>query len=118
MVGSSTESAGNASSGWAGDADLEELPDINANRQDYDIVGYDMKAGDALIFSAWILHGAPGNAGNLRRVALSTRWLGDDALWSPRPNSDPSVRQEHTTVQPGQYPADDDRFPVVWRSGT
>ena len=103
-------------SGWAEANKGDEVPDIDGARHDFDVVGFDVKAGDALVFSAWSVHGAPGNAGDTRRVALSTRWLGDDAVWSPRPASDPAVTQADTTVTPGQYPADDDRFPIGWRA--
>lgn len=103
-----------AGSGWAEDNAGDALPDIEADRGDYDIVGFDVAAGDALVFSAWLVHGSPGNAGDRRRVALSTRWLGADATWDPRPAADPAVTQAMTTAVPGQYPADDARFPLVW----
>ncbi len=103
---------------WAEANEGDELPDIESARDEFDIVGFDMAAGDALVFSAWSVHGSPGNAGDRRRVALSTRWLGDDATWDPRPASDPSVTREMTSVAPGDYPADDTRFPLVWASGT
>lgn len=99
---------------WAEQNEGDDLPDIEAHRDDYDIIGFDVKAGDALVFSAWTVHGSPGNAGANRRVALSTRWVGDDAVWHPRPASDPSVTQADTIAVPGHYPADDDRFPVGW----
>jgi len=102
---------------WAEANAGDELPDIEAARSDYDVVGFDVKAGDALVFSAWTVHGSPGNAGDRRRVALSTRWLGDDATWDPRPAADPSVTQADTTAVAGHYPDDDDRFPVVWQRG-
>lgn len=102
---------------WTADFEGETIPDIEANRSDYDIVGFDVDAGDAIVFSSWIVHGAPGNAGPNRRVALSTRWLGDDATWSPHPGCDPTVTQDDTTARPGEYPADDDRFPMVFSAG-
>lgn len=100
---------------WTEEAGGEPVPDIEGDRANFDIVGYDVEPGDAVIFSAWLLHGARGNAspGN-RRAALSTRWLGDDALWWPHAGSDPTVSQEDVAVQPGEYPADDTVFPVVW----
>ncbi len=101
-------------SSWAEANPGDELPDIEAARGDYDIVGFDVAAGDALVFSAWSVHGSPGNAGSKRRVALSTRWLGDDSTWDPRPAADPAVTQADTFVQPGAYPADDNRFPIGW----
>jgi ectoine hydroxylase-related dioxygenase (phytanoyl-CoA dioxygenase family) len=103
--------------GWTADARGEACPPIDAARSQYDIVGFDVEPGDALVFSAWTLHGARGNAGSQRRVALSTRWLGDDALWHPQPWSDPTVKQENVSIAPGEYPADDDRFPIVWSAG-
>jgi ectoine hydroxylase-related dioxygenase (phytanoyl-CoA dioxygenase family) len=100
---------------WTADADGEEMPDIEADRSAFDVIGFDVQPGDALVFSAWIVHGAPGNVGGRRRAALSTRWLGDDAVWHPHPGSDPTVGQEHVVVAPGASVAgDDDRFPVGW----
>ena len=101
-------------SGWTSDFEGEPVPDIEATRADHDIIGFDVQPGDAVIFSAWMLHGAPGNAGSQRRAAISTRWLGDDASWAPHPGCDPTVTQHDVTVDPGAYPADDDRFPTVW----
>ncbi len=101
---------------WQTRSAQEKVPDIEADRSAYDIVGWDMKAGDAVVFSAWTLHGARGNAtSDQPRIALSTRWLGDDALWAPHPAADPTVTQADVSVQPGQPANDDDRFPIVWR---
>ena len=103
--------------GWTEDFDGDPMPDIEAARDQagcpYDIVGFDVEPGDAIFFSAWIIHGAPPNRGAGRRVALSTRWLGDDATWFPHPGCDPTVTQDDTTAVPGEYPADDERFPLV-----
>ncbi|WP_024539252.1 phytanoyl-CoA dioxygenase family protein [Comamonas badia] len=94
----------------------EPVPAIEEDRSAYDIVGWDMKAGDCVLFSAWVLHGARGNSSSKhRRAAISTRWLGDDAIWYPHPGSDPTVTQADVTVQPGEAAHDDDRFPIVWK---
>ena len=104
--------------GWTEDFDGEPMPDIEASRSragcPYEIVGFNVEPGDAVFFSAWIIHGAPPNSGEGRRVALSTRWLGDDATWFPHPGCDPTVTQADTTAVPGQYPADNERFPLVY----
>lgn len=102
------------STDWTDDHEGEPMPDIEAARDGYDIIGFDVVPGDALVFSAWTIHGARGNAGSDRRVAFSTRWLGDDARWSPHPGSDPTITQADVTVEPGAYPNDGDRFPVAW----
>ncbi|MDE0678251.1 MAG: phytanoyl-CoA dioxygenase family protein [Acidimicrobiaceae bacterium] len=99
--------------GFMADFEGEKMPDVEADRANYDIVGFDVEPGDALFFSSWIIHGSPGNAGDHRRVALSTRWLGDDAVWYPHPGCDPIVSDDDTTSIPGEYPADDHKFPLV-----
>lgn len=102
--------------GFASDFEGEACPDVAAARDDYDIIGFDVEAGDALFFSAWALHGSPGNAGDQRRVALSTRWLGDDVTWYPHPGSDPTVTDDDTTTEVGQYPDDENWFPLVYET--
>ena len=101
---------------WQEEAEGTPVPDIDGRRSDFDVIGYDVQPGDALIFSAWTLHGAPGNASSSkRRAALSTRWLGDNACWFPHEGSDPIVGEEHVNLNLGDYPADDAVFPVVWQ---
>ena len=108
--------------GWTDDFQGEPMPDIEAARGradcPYGIVGFDVEPGDAIFFSAWIVHGAPPNRGDGRRVALSTRWLGDDVTWFPHAGCDPTVTQADTNAVPGCYPADDERFPLVYEQRT
>ena len=51
------------SKGFMADFEGEKMPDVEADRAGYDIVGFDVEPGDALFFSSWIIHGSPGNAG-------------------------------------------------------
>lgn len=82
--------------------DQPEIPDFDADRAKNNIVSFDMKAGDALIFNTRIVHSSRGNASKTqRRLALSTRWLGDDATWKPRAGDDPIVAQEHVSIRSG-----------------
>ncbi len=131
--------------GWTAGFEGEKMPDIQAAREQavseaatdgeplagetstgeapageppYEIIGFDVEPGDVIFFSAWTLHWSPGNAGDRRRVAFSTRWLGEDATWFPHAGCDPTVTQEDTTAVPGEYPADDDRFPLAFAAGT
>ncbi|MGB6105898.1 MAG: phytanoyl-CoA dioxygenase family protein [Pusillimonas sp.] len=67
-----------------GDADLfGQVPDIEANREAYDIVGWDMDAGDCLLFDARTVHGAPGNHTPYPVRRFVTRWITDDAFVAP-----------------------------------
>ena len=107
--------AENKSGQWANEQQGVAVPDIDANREEYDIVSFDMAPGDALIFSAWILHGARGNSSSTQdRVALSTRWLGDDVLWDPREGVDPTVDPAQVLVDPGMPPRDNSFFPEIF----
>lgn len=94
------------------DTGLPPLPDIENERSTHRIVAFDMQPGDCMVFQAMIVHGAPGNAGQLRRRALSTRWTGDDARYCVRrgevaiPTADPGL--EHGERM------DCARFPLAW----
>jgi ectoine hydroxylase-related dioxygenase (phytanoyl-CoA dioxygenase family) len=57
----------------------DPMPDIEANRDKYEIVSWDLEPGDALLFHARTVHGARGNTSKQRkRRAITTRWIGDD----------------------------------------
>ena len=84
-------------------SDLEDPPDIDAHRADYDLASWDMEPGDVLIFHPLVLHGSSGNASLVqRRRALATRWLGDDAIYAPRSATTP--------LPPGHGLVSGDRF--------
>ena len=92
--------------------DPETLPDIEADRDRFDIVSWQLEPGDAVIFNAMTLHSAPGNFGDGRRRAISTRWLGDDVRYAKKRVAVKLLRD------PGLQPGDTmecDLFPVVWR---
>jgi hypothetical protein len=64
---------------------LEELPDIEADRSKFNIVSWDLELGDALLFHALTIHGARGNnSKTTKRRAITTRWCGDDVTYQPR----------------------------------
>lgn len=107
----------NPNTTWTKSGAGEPVPPIEEDRSQYDIIGFDVEPGDGILFSAWILHGAPGNSSqSQRRVALSTRWLGDDVIWYPHEGADPTVKQEDVSVAPGEPPTDDAVFPCIWRA--
>ena len=64
---------------------LPSVPDIEAERDKYDIIQFDLQPGDCTFHHGLIVHGAPGNATNeLRRRAHTSRWAGDDIRFHPR----------------------------------
>ncbi|MDZ4731655.1 MAG: phytanoyl-CoA dioxygenase family protein [Xanthomonadales bacterium] len=94
---------------------LPELPNIDANRDEYEILGWDMQPGDCLVFQAMIVHGSDGNSSlQHRRRAWATRWTGDDARFLVRPGQ-VAIPTSDPGLQHGE-PMDCDDFPVIWRS--
>jgi len=96
-----------------GDRTFERMPDIEANRREYDIVSYEMTPGDCIAFTGLTVHGAPGNTSDRQpRRALSTIWMGDDAVFAERPGKVRPLFEGHG-LRPGD-PMDCDYFPRVW----
>lgn len=62
---------------------VEALPDIDANRDQYHILSWELEPGDAILFNAMILHGSRANSAPLTRRAITTRWTGDDVRYKP-----------------------------------
>lgn len=97
-----------------GDADPHErTPDVEADRDAYDIRGFDMEPGDAVCFHYLTVHGAPANRSpTTPRRALSARWIGDDARFAARPGpTSPPFRE--VALEPGD-PMDAPEFPRLW----
>ncbi|TAL81671.1 MAG: phytanoyl-CoA dioxygenase [Candidimonas sp.] len=57
-----------------------EIPDIEANRDAYDIIGWDMEPGDCVLFNARTIHGAPGNDSKRTIRRFVTRWITDESV--------------------------------------
>jgi ectoine hydroxylase-related dioxygenase (phytanoyl-CoA dioxygenase family) len=62
---------------------FEPIPDIEAERSRYDIISWDMEAGDCIVFDALTLHGAPGNPSAQDARRFVTRWVGSSAVLAP-----------------------------------
>jgi ectoine hydroxylase-related dioxygenase (phytanoyl-CoA dioxygenase family) len=70
---------------WFPEGSLTELPDIDSNRDNYPIIGWEVNPGDLVCFHMLTLHSANGVEGNRRRRVFSVRFLGDDITHAPRP---------------------------------
>jgi len=93
------------------------FPDIEAHRDDYDILGWDMEPGDCLVFHGMTIHGGSGSLPpGLGRRTVSVQWLGDDARFRLVPNRDDEHISEELMnygVGPGD-PVICDICPVAW----
>lgn len=64
---------------------LEPVPDINGQRDKFNVIGWALEPGDAVAFNYKTLHGAPANnSASEQRRAFSLRLLGDDARFARR----------------------------------
>jgi ectoine hydroxylase-related dioxygenase (phytanoyl-CoA dioxygenase family) len=97
---------------WFPEGSLADLPDIDANPQAYDILGWALQPGDMVCFNMLTLHAAPGSA--TRRRAFSLRLLGADMRHAPRPwktSPDfPGLDSELAAGAPMEHPL----FPRLW----
>lgn len=69
---------------WFPEGSLADLPDIEAARERFPIIGWDIEPGDFVCFHMLTLHAAGGVEGENRRRVFSVRFLGDDIRHAPR----------------------------------
>lgn len=98
---------------WFPEGSLENLPDIEASRDDYKILGWALEPGDAVFFNMLTLHASGGVSGERRRRAFSVRMLGDDMTHAPRHWTTsppfPGLDQELAAGVPMEHPL----FPLL-----
>lgn len=83
------------------DEKMDDIPDINAHPEQYDLIDWEMEPGDILMFHPLTLHGSFGNASRVRRRrALALRWVGDDVVYAPTSKRMP-IHYQHDSVTGG-----------------
>lgn len=90
----------------------EPVPDIDANRSDHNIIGWEMTPGDVVAFDFGTLHGAPANSSPDRRRVISLRWVGDDAKFIQRPGNTSPAFPDLTFTDGAKFEGDE--FPVIY----
>lgn len=93
------------------------FPDIEGNRDDYEILSWDMEPGDIAIFNARIIHGGSGLLREDRDLSVfNTQWLGPDVRIKFRQEGmDPDHSQVMTEA--GLRPGDrvgGELYPELW----
>jgi ectoine hydroxylase-related dioxygenase (phytanoyl-CoA dioxygenase family) len=97
-----------------------DLPDFDAMiaRGEVRMLTWDCQPGDAILLHPCTIHGALGHDGNgqhPRRIAMTTRWLGDDVRFLPhsydRARQQPAIAQ--TNLMLGQRPHGE-WFPLIY----
>ncbi len=95
---------------------LEPCPDFFQRKDDPSLtfLDWDLHPGDCICHHPLAVHGAgPNRSQSQRRIGLSIRFFGDDARYDPKPYT--VKLPAEPSCGPGEYPADDDLFPVIWR---
>ncbi|VVC77254.1 hypothetical protein AQUSIP_25810 [Aquicella siphonis] len=101
---------------WFPEGSLADLPDIEAARDQYPILGWDITPGDVVCFHMLTLHSAGGTVGPHRRRVFSVRFLGDDITHAPRQWITSPAFPGLENELPAQAPMVHPLFPVVWVS--
>jgi len=89
-----------------------DVPNVEAKRDELEILGWAVEPGDAVAFSFRSLHGAPANASPTRRRVISVRWVGDDAKFVERPGTS-SPAFPDLKFKDGE-PFDREEFPILY----
>ncbi len=96
------------------DLDIQRVPDIDGNRDDYKILSWDLEPGDCLVHHVMMVHGSPENHADIERRGLAIRWMAGEVLYDPRPGTVPEqnavISGEPNGVAPGDRVAGPD-FP-------
>ena len=93
----------------------EAVPDVEANRDALDIIGWAVEPGDAVAFSFKTLHGAPANSSDIRRRVVSIRWVGDDAKFASRLGATSPAFPDLEYTAGEKFEGDE--FPVIFERG-
>lgn len=94
--------------------EFEPAPDVEAARDDYDIVSWTLEPGDCLAFHALTLHQGKANpTTSTRRRAVIDRYLGDDATYAARePRSE--FPHDPPALAHGEPMRNSPDYPHVW----
>ena len=81
---------------WFPEGSLHEIPDIEADRNSFDILAWELEPGDAVFFHMLTIHHSYGVPRPTRRRAFSLRFLGDDMVHAPRAwTTSPEIGRAH-----------------------
>ena len=100
---------------WFPEGSLTDLPDIEAAREQYPIIGWEIEPGDLVCFHMLTLHAAGGVRQQSRRRVFSVRFLGDDMVYAPRNwKTSPDFPGIDASLTAGDA-MDHPLFPLVWQ---
>ncbi len=98
---------------WFPEGSMKEVPDIETDRNQYRILGWELEPGDAVAFHMLTLHAAAGVSGKNRRRVFSVRLLGDDIVHAPRKWETSPEFPDLNKELPAGLPMDHPLFPLI-----
>jgi ectoine hydroxylase-related dioxygenase (phytanoyl-CoA dioxygenase family) len=94
---------------------FEMMPDIERDRNKYQILSFDTEPGDCIVNHFLSVHSARGNNTDRNRRAVAFRFAGDDATFAVRKAQYRLRPQEDPGLKPGDpFPPNHHLFPQVW----
>ena len=103
---------------WFPEGSLQDLPDIEAARERFPIIGWAVEPGDVVAFHMLSLHASGGVDGDTRRRVFSVRMLGDDVTHAPRAwVTSPPFPGLAERLPAGAPMRDEALFPLLWPAG-
>jgi ectoine hydroxylase-related dioxygenase (phytanoyl-CoA dioxygenase family) len=100
---------------WFPEGTLRDLPEIEADRGAFRILGWQLEPGDAVCFHMLTLHTAAGVSGSGRRRVFSVRLLGDDVRHAPRRWQTSPEFAGLSAALPAGAPMEHALFPLLWQ---
>ena len=93
------------------------MPDFEAERDQHEMIMWDLNAGDAIVFNALTIHGSTGNtSSNAIRWAYSIRYAGkENRYFDVRNIPGHNIDLENPTLKTND-PLDSEMFPVVYQT--
>jgi hypothetical protein len=87
-------------------------PDIEGNRDAYDIISFDVEPGDVLVHHVRTVHGAGGNLSDQHRRAISLRYCGEQVRYANHQGTiaQTGLRDVHRDGEPLMG----EDYPIVW----
>jgi hypothetical protein len=82
---------------------LPRLPDIQADREAFDILSWEVDPGDIIVFHLGALHGGAGTAPGLRRRTISMRFMGPDVKFDGRARDETGAEAGNDAALRGVY---------------
>lgn len=99
---------------------LPRLPDIDADRDRFEIVSWACEPGDLVVFDLGLLHGGAATRPGGRRRTVALRFFGPDARLAARAGSGrrsdkaPRFIRYHQELEPGQPLSEQQAFPHLF----